>query len=399
MSEDRKHTSISQAVETNVPAPRINRLRRRFSRVGAVPLLRCFADIHRNQVRRNPIPVIDLTCTETVSSSSEPTPKPSRSRNRGERKRYWCFTNFDTSDVKLDPKVVRYCVFQIEKCEKTGRLHKQGYLELYHNLRIGQVKSILGNSCHLSVRKGTRDEARNYCMKERTRMCAPVEFGHWRSTVFKKRKLDDMLADSDMSLTKLIAEDPSCFVYHHRGLTEYFHQRNAKRAKIFRPVEIQTIVGPTGTGKTRYAMQGDTFVMPMSDGNWMDGYREQKIFVIDDFYGNIAYHKFLRVADGHPLQMQVKGSFCHALYDVLRITSNKHPDQWYPKLFPNGMSPALKRRLTGQNGSAIYKMSPDGKTLVPYGPFVLPSAEFTRYVTNYSTSGSQVGSHSNIVIC
>lgn len=101
------------------------------------------------------------------------------------RRRNWCITQFnfeqwDASDVHLRPDF-RYLVYQTETCEKTGRPHQQAYVEFKKALHFGVVKAIFGNDAHLEGRRGTRDEARKYCMKEDTRMpgTEPIELGEW----------------------------------------------------------------------------------------------------------------------------------------------------------------------------------------------------------------------------
>lgn len=86
--------------------------------------------------------------------------------------RNWCFTSFslDLNCVQLHaelPANMKYLILGEEKCPTTGRLHGQGYVEFRTPVRMTQVKKILGDpSVHLEIRKGSRQQAIDYCKKD-----------------------------------------------------------------------------------------------------------------------------------------------------------------------------------------------------------------------------------------
>jgi len=244
------------------------------------------------------------------------------------------------SEFNVD--TVRYCIYQREISPETKREHYQGYIEFFDGKRMGQVKSILGE-CHLEPRKGSRTEARLYCSKKETQIAdTTYEFGEWREDVSRKRKLSDLLK-GNATLQDIIEDAPHEYVRYHRGLEKLFARRDAKKAKKFRKVEVEVLIGPTGTGKTRRALENPSvYLMPASDKLWFDGYEGENCLVIDDFYGNIKYGTFLRMLDGHQLQMPVKGGFVWAQWTKVVITSNAEPGDWYQK----GFTAALSRRIT-----------------------------------------------------
>ncbi len=261
---------------------------------------------------------------------------------RSPRKRHWCFTSFvDDLPVAYNKEIVRYIIYQREECPDTKKQHWQGYIEFYDNVRIGQVKKIIGES-HLEFRKGTRTEAREYCRKADTAIAGTVfEFGVWREEVTRKRKLSDMLR-TDMTLDELIEQDPHLFVMYHRGLKALFSLRSAKKAKLFRKVVVTVYIGPTGSGKTRRACQEpDHFFLPCSEKTWFDGYKGESCLILDDFYGNIKYSQLLRILDGYEIQLPVKGGFIWGMWTKVIITSNAEPSEWYKM----GFTPALRRRI------------------------------------------------------
>lgn len=96
--------------------------------------------------------------------------------------RNWCFTTYNLAGFKVpdeDPRF-RYCVYQAERCPETGNVHLQGYIEFNKAVGFGALKELCNdNTLHLEQRRGTRQEARAYCMKPETRYADPIEFGTW----------------------------------------------------------------------------------------------------------------------------------------------------------------------------------------------------------------------------
>lgn len=95
--------------------------------------------------------------------------------------RYWMCT-VDEKDFKgifMQDKV-RYAVYQYEK-SKSGFLHYQCYIECTEAVRFTWIKSTVlqSNTAHVMNRLGTRTQCREYCMKEESRLKAPVEIGDW----------------------------------------------------------------------------------------------------------------------------------------------------------------------------------------------------------------------------
>lgn len=98
------------------------------------------------------------------------------------RLRNWCFTSYDLENLVVPDETpdFRYCVYQVETCPETGRWHIQGYIEFKKALHMAKVKELLRDpAVHLEARRGTRAQARQYCMKEDSRVVEPIEFGIW----------------------------------------------------------------------------------------------------------------------------------------------------------------------------------------------------------------------------
>lgn len=106
--------------------------------------------------------------------------------------KYVCFTSF-LRECPVQGPGVSYLVFQREQCGSTGREHWQGYAETEgrgQSIKWWQGKLAIGKG-HVEKRKGTADEAVNYCRKEDTRLWGPYESGsRSKSCVAGKRSRD-----------------------------------------------------------------------------------------------------------------------------------------------------------------------------------------------------------------
>lgn len=77
---------------------------------------------------------------------------------------------------------MRYIVWQVEECPTTKKMHIQGYVEFKKSMRITGVKKELDDpTVHLERRMGSREQARDYCMKEKTRVQGPWELGLFKA--------------------------------------------------------------------------------------------------------------------------------------------------------------------------------------------------------------------------
>ena len=90
--------------------------------------------------------------------------------------RNYCFTSWiipDCSDARIS-----YCIYQEEKCPKSGKIHYQGYAELSSQMRLTELKKAMKNdTMHIEPRMGTQAQAIAYCMKDDTQVSKPIIYG------------------------------------------------------------------------------------------------------------------------------------------------------------------------------------------------------------------------------
>jgi len=152
-------------------------------------------------------------------------------------------------------------------------------------------------------------QARDYCMKDDTRVEGPWEYGSEpqpgkRSDLAAvKKALDDGVDEETIA-----NEHFSQWVRYHRSFARYRELRYCRRRTW--QTRCTVLWGVSGAGKsTRAEIEAgpDAYWLSNPGGNvlWWDGYCGQKHVVIDEFKGWIKYHDLLRIIDKTPLVIQV----------------------------------------------------------------------------------------------
>lgn len=236
-------------------------------------------------------------------------------------------------------------VFQHEIGEEQT-LHIQGYVEFDKPKRISTLKNI-NKFCHWEPRKGSRIDAIKYCMKEDTRVpnTEPTIIGTLppletdpkdpkvKTSALVKKMLDEGKTDIDIA-----NEYFGYYLQTYRGINQYRLLLSEERD--FKS-HVTVIIGPTGTGKSSWCSKYLKEPFWKVRGQWWDGYMNQGVVVIDEFYGWIKYDEMLRLLDRYPYKVEVKGGYVQFNSKLIFITSNKHPTEWYH----NADSAPLLRRI------------------------------------------------------
>lgn len=253
----------------------------------------------------------------------------------------WCFTfNNPDGDIRGDFGAIRehlrYATFQLEMGEN-GTLHYQGYVEFTRSRRLSFCKRII-DGAHWEPARGSRDQARNYCHKEDTRVDGPWEIGVF--SPLKQGKRNDLIAlqadlDSGSSLRKVAQSHFSSFVRYGRGIASY-------RALTTPPrdfkTEVRVFYGPPGTGKSHLARLygGDSqyWLRHSTTGVWFDNYDFEHTCVFDEFSGWMPFSMLLQLCDEYPLLVDTKGGYANFRSRSVIFTTNKMPHMWYNSTFP-----------------------------------------------------------------
>jgi len=249
---------------------------------------------------------------------------------------------------------IKYIVYQEELAPTTGQLHLQGYCMFNKVKTLAGVKKVSATA-HWEMRKGTHEQAVEYCKKAESRVRGPWE----RGAAPAPGKRNDLLAVKvliDNGATELeIAENATTFPTWCSSFKAFERYKRLKTAHS-RDWMTRTVVyyGPPGTGKTRRAMfeaGPNAYWVPKPGPNqtaFFDGYDGQEHVVIDEFYGWLPFDTMCRMCDRYPLMVNTKGGMVSFYPKQIWITSNAHPANWYK----NGLG-ALERRLTEPNGEIV----------------------------------------------
>lgn len=244
------------------------------------------------------------------------------------KSRSWCFTlnNYtDREEARIKAVECRYIVFGHEVGEQ-GTSHLQGYLYFENALSFKSASTKLGSRCHLEVAKGSAQQNRDYCTKD--------------GDFFEYGQIPSPGSRSDIREVKDMVMNGGTMMDVIKVATSYQSLRTAELLLKYVPCDkgyhekkVYWFHGPTGTGKTRSAMDmaGDSDIW-ISGKNlqWWEGYYGQKFVIIDDFRGDFCtFHELLRILDGYSYRVQVKGSSCWLRADTIVITSPYHPKDVY----------------------------------------------------------------------
>ncbi len=238
-----------------------------------------------------------------------------------------------------------------------GQRHFQFYLELKKRMRMSVMKKVFGRRVHFEARRGTQREADEYCCKDGDDgwLVFPGYMGlkgHWG--VLKRMGSDRFeLAVTHLksggSVQKLKEDYSVQFAMHGPKLLDYHMSLKGMRSW---PMEIEVLVGKTGTGKSTTAWDENGLEMydmpwPIQGHWWMPGYFGQECVILDDYDGQIGLMKMMKLFDRHPWNgLEAKGRSFQFLSKKVIITTNVDPRDWFPKMDPASTHmQAMRRRF------------------------------------------------------
>lgn len=236
------------------------------------------------------------------------------------------YTDDDEAAVAL--LGAQYTVYGREVGE-SGTRHLQGYVyfKAARSMKVLQKKL---PRAHWEIRKGSHDQAREYCIKdgvfEEYGIAPQKSGGDSKEELAKKNKryreatLDELVVNGEINIfdvkrlkqaRDILAQEGEAFVAEGvRGLWVY---------------------GPPGTGKTHYARSLDDVFYIKAQNKWFDGYQGEKIIVLDDLdKGGACLGHYLKIwADKWACTGEVKGGVVPLRHTKFVVTSNYTPaDLW-----------------------------------------------------------------------
>lgn len=254
--------------------------------------------------------------------------------------RYWILTipREDWSVPESLPTGISYLRGQPEIGE-SGYRHWQLMGYYTNKVTLSRVKSDFGNTCHAEPSRS--NAAKEYVWKEDTRDGEPFEIGTLSLERNNGRDWERILAAAKSSRFDEIP--PDVFVRYYGSITRI----GADYAEpTFMERTCRVYYGPTGTGKSfrAWSEAGPGAYTKDPRSKFWYGYKGQKNVVVDEFRGGIDVAHILRWLDRYPCLVELKGSSRTLNAETVWITSNLHPDEWYPDMDSATLA-ALKRRL------------------------------------------------------
>jgi len=257
--------------------------------------------------------------------------------------RHYCLTFF-TKPNTTDRPEVRYAIYGEEKCPETDTTHWQAYVELSKPMRMAGVKKLYGdNTIHLEVRKGTREQARDYCKKDNKF----TEHGKWIKGQGHRTDLDGIVSQlkDGKKLSEVMLDDASTFCQYRNGLKDIAAVITKQNTKAFRQLEVELITGPTGCGKTRRAMETAEYRIQGTQLAWWQDYEGESIICIDEYNNDVNITELLNYLDGYQLRLNVKGTHTYAAWTKVFVTTNLRKHEIHANAKPAHRD-ALFRRIT-----------------------------------------------------
>lgn len=287
---------------------------------------------------------------------------PKSGKKQPPKFRNFCITTFETKMFKLWKELdlqdlrIRYFCYQLETtC--AGLVHLQAYIELYDQIRLTQLKSRLGDhTLHAEPRKGTRAQARDYCLKDGSSWFSvnypeweshghripgtdSVELGTFRSRQGHRTDLDqvaDAISDGKTEL-EIFEDCPSQYLKFSTGIRRARALKMQSRVNRYIPnLKVHVLYGDSRSGKNRHVFDAhgpeNVYVPTWSESAnkfWFDGYDGQKVLMINEFYGQVRTNIMQELLDHYRIQVEKKGCTTVSNWDTIYITSNCHPREWY----------------------------------------------------------------------
>lgn len=210
---------------------------------------------------------------------------------------------------------------------------------------------------HAEARSGSREDARNYCLKDdsswfsvnypqweehghRVPNTTPVSLGIWKTSQGNRTDLDAVydLIYGGSTEKNIFDAHPREYLKYHAGIRRARHLQHLHLAGKYCQMQVEVIYGDSRTGKTRSVMEefgAENVYSPVWNGQkyWFSDYDGQDVLLLDEFTGQIPISEFQKLLDNYHMRLEAKGSNPISRWTKIRITTNVHPRHWYNDWF------------------------------------------------------------------
>lgn len=257
-----------------------------------------------------------------------------------------------------------------------GTVHLQGWIELKQPARMAALKKLLPRA-HWEKRMGSQLQALTYCTKTESQLGTPIYYGSkptWmdlKNTLMETQTRRGKKSGSNAEILQAIRQKLVDGSTSEEIADEYFdiwvrYYRAFERYQLIKtpprtdPVTVHVLQGPTGTGKSKWALENFEGAYWKQRSNWWCGYMGHKAVVIDEFYGWLPFDLLLRICDRYPMQVETKGGQVQFVATTIVITTNQCPSSWYRSSY----FPAFQRRVSFWH---VLPLLGEHETFIDYG--------------------------------
>ena len=266
------------------------------------------------------------------------------------RSRGWVFTlNNPTADeISLIKAMECKHIVYGEEFGESGTPHLQGYVELKEKISAKRLNQLMGNRCHFEHRRGTPEEARDYCLKGDQSHEEWKELGRkgpsfgLNAVTFEKGELlmqgkrTDIINVRTAALTQTMADIVSNEDYNYQDiLIAKEVKKYCTKGRDWMP-RVIWLYGPSDTGKSTHARQiciDEGYPEPLIKtvgGQWWDGYDGQEAVILDDFrdsWWTMSYNN--NMLTGHNFRVENKGGSAFFVPKLIIYTTIVSPSEHY----------------------------------------------------------------------
>jgi len=231
-------------------------------------------------------------------------------------------------ETEIIPNKLKFFVKGTETCPTTLTQHFQCFFIFKNDMSINSLRKNfeewLSFPCTISFVKADKNvkECIKYCTKDGIDL---LQLGEQPAGKGSRTDLSEVvdIIQSGGNLTDITTSCPEQFIHYSTGIQKlmmyYVRPRNFK-------TEVYWIYGPTGTGKSRWAinqMDPNSSYFKSGSTKWWDGYCNQKDVLIDDFRPtkDLPFDFILRLFDRYPLLVESKGGSTHFTSQRIFVTT------------------------------------------------------------------------------
>lgn len=249
--------------------------------------------------------------------------------------RKYCFTinNWTVTDLENARLLLKGSEYGIigKEVGESGTPHLQGYARFKNPRTFNALRKAFLRA-HIEPSKGNDEQNYAYCSKDKDF----EEFGKMQLQENSEQgKRTDIVVIKEMinegaNMRDIIEVASS---YQSIRMAEIILKYKEKK-RNWKP-KVEWFYGPTGTGKTRKAIEifgENPYYISGKNLKWWEGYDGEENVVLDDFRADFCtFHELLRILDRYEFRIEVKGSSRQLLAKHIIITSCHHPREVYKK--------------------------------------------------------------------